>query len=201
MKKLLLILALIVCGCNRDLSPLNTTTTSYAPTAVTTPVVSAATVWCNFETDVSSGFWWPGGPTGMTNSWSTDTAYSGSHSWKMAVGAGVGYGHWDGLSLSPSPSVPAGGSSYNMWIKINQNLTTQWHISEGTTFGQGQDWVTTLNLTANPAWQLVSIPLSSFTTTDPGDGMVNTNDINQVWFYNTAPYPAYTIYIDDIAFP
>jgi len=200
MKNIILALAVLIAGCNRDLSPLNTVATSYAATPTMTtgcPPPFNPQMYCDFESDPSSGFWWPGGPSAMWNTWSGDTANSCYRSWKITSSPAVPYGHWNGLSLNKSIT---GASTYNMWYKSNATYTTSWSWDEGTSSGaDGEEWTTSITFIGDNSWHLFALPLSSFVS-GGGNNIPDTQDIIQVWFYDTSPVPAYIIYIDDIEF-
>ncbi len=200
-----LLLALVAFNaCNRDLSPLNTASTSFPPPPTPSPCALAPDpyMWFDFETDPSSYWWWPGGPSPMVQSWANGVAHTGCRSWKLVTSAGSGYGHWNGLSMGATtpPGTPAGMTQVQISIQINGTLTTTIYFDEGTSNGgQGQEWSRSVTFT-NTAGSFVTYtyPLSSFSTTDPGDSILNTQDAIQFWFYHSAPYSSHTLYIDDI---
>ncbi len=200
----MLVLSLALAGCNRDLSPLNSAFTSWQPTPTANPclVVADPYMWFDFETDPSS-FWWgpPLGPTSLIQTWTNSMAATGCRSWKLQTGAGVGYGHWPGLTMATSPAIPAGSTKLEISIMININLTTTLSINEGTSAGgQGQEWSHAVTFVNSPGFVTYTYPLSGFTTSDPGDAMVNTQDVIQIWFYHSAPYASHALYIDNIRF-
>jgi hypothetical protein len=198
--------------------------TSYAPTPTPLPVgvVSACSdpySWFNFEQDFTKApftLWYGAGPTPMTDYWSTDTATSCTHSWKMVTGPGIGYGHWDGFSFAidstkPNnglPIIPAGATKLSIDYKINASLKTTIYFDEAgaagapVSGGDGQEWSYTISITSSPAWQTFVIPLSAFTTASAGDGIFEYQSVYQFWFYHSGgyPYPAHTLYIDTIRF-
>jgi hypothetical protein len=172
-----------------------------ASTPVPVPTPTPLYLWQDFETDVSAGFWYPAGPSPMTQSWASDDAHGGAHSWKMVTGAGVGYGHWTGLDML-SPKDFTGATKVSVWVKCDQNLQTEFHFIEGmTNGGDGETWWSLLTITGSPSWQHYTLPLSGFFSTGgPHDGVLSVGSVQTVWFYHWAPYPALTLYVDDIGF-
>lgn len=204
MKKLALLITMlfVMNGCNRDLSPLNTAVTSYAPTPTMVagcPPPFNPNMYCDFEIDPSSGFWWPGGPSPMSNTWSNDTAHSCYRSWKIDAHAAVGYGHWNGLGMSPDKSFPT-ATKYSMWYKCNSSFSTTWYWVEGSSAGaDGESWQTTISFIGDNAWHQFVLNLGAFTS-GGGNNHPDPQDVAYVWSYNNAPYGAYVMYIDDIEF-
>jgi hypothetical protein len=199
-----LVLAGLV-GCNRDLSPLNGSSTSHSAPVATSPcsVTADPHTWSDVETNPTTAVQlWDGGPYGVpiSEGWATGIANTGCHSWKVSFGNtpySAGYGHWFGYSFyapAPTPPVPAGQANFQMSYLIDHNLTTSVMLDERAS---GEEWSTVLNLTASPTWQTISIPLTAFSG---GSSAVDTQDIETIWFYNSIPYSALTLYIDDIKF-
>ncbi len=202
MRYVLLFLVFVI-GCNKDLSPLNTTRGSVA----TPPVSSyspAIDIFDDFENNFI-GYVWSGGPNQISNSWSLDDAVSGVRSFKISAGPGTSWGHWIGLNGSSlSGGLPMsfpGATKIKIWIKVSQNVNIMFHWNEGYTSGaNGEDWAYQINLTGSGSWQQITIPLSSFS----GGISIEPQSVQSIWIdWNTpsfSPYVAHTIYIDDIGF-
>jgi hypothetical protein len=201
------ILLVALAGCNRDLSPLNTATTSFAPPPPTNPcaVPPDPGMWQNFETNPNTGpsYTWTFGETGaITPSWASGFSATGCGSWKIFTGSASSWGHGFGLTFYNSPAVTAGLTHFQVSYQSTATIAAHLYLDEGTlNGGQGQEWKLPVTFNASSTWQTLQLPLISFTSPTTGDGMVNTQDIIQLWIWQDAvPYGGHTIYLDDIKF-
>jgi hypothetical protein len=215
-------------GCNQDLSPLNSTAISYAPTP--TPVVSTSDVFDNFEfgLDFSPAWCCPpptcyGWPCRAAIEWSTDYAVSGSHSWKLkgiknnnATDTWSGWCSLDSIMMTPFKSNFTGATRVQLYIRASAPCQVGFHWIEGGTYSPTEDWATEITVNNTTAWQNYSIPLSAFTTDCPalGNGIPDVNDVSNLWIYFVnsvpgSPCPSaksmtfagpVNIYIDDVRF-
>ncbi len=190
LKTLIVGLFLLLAGCNRDLSPLNSAYTSWQPTPSVNPcaIPPDPYMWADMETPPGSQTWGD-----VSNSWGS-LSHTGCHSWKIHF-TPLGWGHYFGYSFyGPSPAVPPSMGQFQMSFLIDQNLDTNLYLDEATS---GDEWTIVLHLTASSSWQTITLPLSSF---GGATGIVDTHDINQIWFFNVANTVSTNLYIDDIRF-
>ncbi len=200
------VLALSVTACNRDLSPLNRTGTSYIKPAPIASCTLAPYTWDNFE-QPAVGYLWTGGPgSPILEDYSTLASYTCSYSWRIKTGVSGSYGHWAGLNASSlqqggNPVTNLGGATrMAIAIKVDQNVKFDFYLHEGSTNGgDSEEWTTTFDLTASPSWQTFDIPLSSMVGNGK-DGVLATGSIQYFWLFYYTPYAAHTLYIDDIQF-
>lgn len=207
MKTLVLVLTLVFAstGCNQDLSPLNLQDTSYNAGGGGGICLPAPGLFDNFEAP-AIGYLWSGGPTLSSIGYSTSVAHSCKTSFVFKNGGGTSWGHWFGtngssLNQGGGPiTTCAGATTFDAWFKSDQTVSFDFHVVEGTTAGaDGEDWSYKVTVVAGP-WQHVNVPLSAFTS-GGGNGVFDTQSLQSWWvYYNYSPYPAHTLYIDDISF-
>jgi hypothetical protein len=194
---MVLAMAGLFIGCNRDLSPFNTVTSSYGgpPPCAGTPAIE---MYCDFESPlVNYSDYGGGGPSYENLSQSKDTAISCTTSWKLSEGPSAAT--W----LFPwEKYFPPTATTFKMWYKIDKILPTTLSWQEGSSLGaDGESWSIDIVLNPSAAWQELLIPLSCFTSSG-GNNIPDVQSVTGVYFYHSGPYPyaAHTLYIDDIRF-
>lgn len=194
-------------GCNQDLSPLNMNDTSYNANP-SGPCLTTPGLFDNFEAPYI-GYIWDGGPTyPITFQYSTSVRHSCSTSiqLKSPGSGGNSWGHWFGTNGSSfnqtgGPITTLGGATkFDAWFRVDATVSFDFHVVEGTSgSADGEDWAVRIDLIPG-SWQHVTVPLSAFIS-GGGNGTFDTQSIQSWWIYfNYVPYPANTLYIDDISF-
>ena len=196
-------------ACNRDLSPLNTVTSSSGPVVAPPagcPAPFDPSVFCDFEVQPtftgSPLFWWSGGGSPVhTLSWTQFEHHSCFSAGKFASGAYYLWGNMFGVQITPRDFSAGSPTKFSMWYKIDASLSSSIYIDEGSSHGggDGEEWRGTINLVAG-TWTQLTVPLGTLLPDGTHNGVLALNDIQHIWFWYNAPYPAHTLYFDDFQF-